>query len=228
MTLPVLYSFRRCPYAIRARMAIAYACARHQMQVELREIILKEKPEAMLQASPKGTVPVLVLSDGEVIDESYDVMQWALTQSVEDDSIPVNIDDWWQPQQISDAEELIAVNDGDFKKHLDHYKYADRFPDNTAEHYRSCAEEFLQTLECRLSQHGYLLGERCTVADVAIFPFIRQFAFVDKPWFDQSPYPCLQRWLAEWLESPWFLAVMQKYQPWQVGDSPVLFPDRGD
>lgn len=203
--LPVLYSFRRCPYAIRARMAIHYAGVR----VELREILLKSKPPAMLVASPKGTVPVLVLPDGRVLDESCDVMRWGL--AIHDP------DNWMDPAASREVSRLIAENDGSFKTHLDHYKYADRYPEQTPAHYRAEGEVFLQTLEVRLQQRPFLLGYQPGFADVAIFPFVRQFSLVDPAWFSNAPYPELRRWLSGWLNSPLFVAVMEKYPVWQDG-----------
>ncbi|MDX2348884.1 MAG: glutathione S-transferase [Porticoccus sp.] len=211
--LPILYSFRRCPYAIRARMALAYA----GVQVELREILLREKPPQMLAASTKGTVPVLVLPDGSVLDESYDVMRWVLGIS--------DPDRWWETGPASEADVLIEQNDISFKVHLDHYKYADRHPQHTMEYYRTQAEGFLQILEAQLTTARFLLGEKISVADVSIFPFIRQFAFVDKSWFDQAPYPKLQNWLAYFLNSALFLSVMEKYPVWQEGAAIQLFPE---
>ncbi len=211
--LPILYSFRRCPYAIRARMALKYA----GVQVELREVLLREKPPQMLAASTKGTVPVLVLSDGSVFDESYDVMRWAL--GVNDP------DYWWNPILASEVDGLIEENDFSFKVYLDHYKYADRHPQHTMEYYRSQAEGFLDTLEARLTTSQFLLGEKISIADVGIFPFIRQFAFVDKAWFYQAPYPNLQNWLACFLASDLFLSVMEKYPLWQEGVAIQLFPE---
>lgn len=196
--LPILYSFRRCPYAIRARMALHYA----GLQVELREVLLRDKPVSMLKASTKGTVPVLILPDGQVLDESYEVMRWALAQH--------DPDHWWMDEREEAIEQLVRFNDGEFKVHLDHYKYFDRFPEHPMAHYRSQAEQFLGVLEQKLTANHFLLGECICLADVAVFPFIRQFAFVDKGWFDQAPYPNLQRWLAFFLTSDNFLAVMEK------------------
>jgi glutathione S-transferase len=205
LMLPVLYSFRRCPYAIRARMAICYA----GVPVELREILLKNKPPSMLAASPKGTVPVLVLPDGRVLDESCDVMRWG--QASHDP------DNWMDPTVSREVSRLIAENDGSFKTHLDHYKYADRYPEQTPAHYRAEGEVFLQTLEARLQQQSFLCGHQPGFADVAIFPFVRQFSLVDPDWFASAPYPKLRHWLISWLESPLFIAVMEKYPVWQEG-----------
>ena len=210
--LPILYSFRRCPYAIRARMAIKYA----GVPVELREVFLADKPPSMLAASPKGTVPVLVLPDGTVIDESVDIMHWALQHH--------DPDSWWPVGAGVEAQALIEENDFGFKPHLDHYKYADRFPEHSQQHYRTEAEKFLVKLERRLQHQQYLAGDEYTFSDIAIFPFVRQFAFVDKPWFDQSTYPGLQRWLKSFIESQDFLGTMTKLPAWKEGDVSVGFP----
>lgn len=197
MALPILYSYRRCPYAMRARMAIWAA----NIQVEVREISLREKPVHLLQISPKGTVPVLQLPDGTVLEQSLDIMQWALAQN--DPQGWLNAD----PEAMS---QLIALNDGDFKKALDRYKYPDRYPEHTQAFYREQGELFLQRLETALVQHRYLLGEKPSMVDVAIFPFIRQFAAVDAAWFATSTYFQLRAWLAGWLEGPLFAEIMQK------------------
>lgn len=213
--LPVLYSFRRCPYAMRARLALQYS----GVKVELREILLKDKPQEMLRLTKKATVPVLELVDGRVIDESWDIMIWAIRQ---------NDPDLWlgaDQSNLFKSEVLIKMNDYSFKTDLDHYKYADRYPQYPAEYYRSQGEEFLQDLEQALSQSKYLLGESLSIADIGIFPFIRQFAFVDKAWFDQAPYPGLQSWLQELLESPLFKSTMRKLPVWKQGSQPVIFPE---
>ena len=214
--LPVLYSFRRCPYAMRARMAI-FCCG---TRVELREVVLREMPASLLACSSKGTVPVLVLPDGRVIDESRDIMAWALA---------INDPDRWLPDGGEDvqaeSDPLIDENDYSFKQHLDRYKYAERYPEHPASVYRSAGEHFLQQLEQRLEQRRWLAGERTGVADIALFPFIRQFAYVDRPWFDSAPYPRLQRWLNHFLDSALFSSVMKKYPQWQDGDAVTLFPD---
>lgn len=212
--LPVLYSFRRCPYAMRARMALQYS----GVKVELREVLLNDKPDDMLRLANKVTVPILELADGRVIDESWDIMIWATRQ---------NDPDLWLGSGQSNlfkSEVLIEMNDYSFKTDLDHYKYADRYPQYPAEYYRSQGEEFLQDLEQALSQSKYLLGGSLSIADIGIFPFIRQFAFVDKAWFDQAPYPGLQSWLQELLESSLFESIMLKLPVWKQGDQPVIFP----
>jgi glutathione S-transferase len=207
----ILYSFRRCPYAMRARMAIRYS----QCRVQLREVALKNKPDALIAASAKATVPVLVCGEGQVIDESLDIIHWALQQS--------DRDNWRDIQQQTDIAELIETNDTVFKTHLDHYKYADRYPEFSQLEYRKQGEAFLQQLEQRLHQHTYLVSDQISLADVAIFPFIRQFAHVDIGWFDQAPYPRLRAWLYQWMDSTLFQSVMQKYTPWQAGDPPLIF-----
>ena len=205
--LPVFYSFRRCPYAIRARMVINHS----GIPVELREVLLSNKPNAMLAASSKGTVPVLVLPDGTVLDESLDIINWALDQKTHD----LNTLEFSLCAQISEVGEgLIKVNDGVFKKALDGYKYWQGFTEKSQQQHRSEGELFLQQLETLLQLHQFLLGDQPSVVDIAIFPFIRQFAFVDKDWFDQSCYPLLQHWLQHFLDSELFLQVMTKYPVW--------------
>ena len=215
---PILYSFRRCPYAMRARLAIQAA----EQAVELREVVLKNKPSELLQASPKATVPVLVLPDGYVIDESRDIMLWALSQYKSQDKLP---HDWLaQDADIYDqAISLIDQNDVEFKPHLDAYKYADRYPE-PVEYYRQQGEFFLQQLEQRLTQHSYLMSDKVSLADMAIFPFIRQFAHVDIGWFNHSGYKNLQQWLDGLLASDCFASVMHKYPAWQPGDTALMFP----
>lgn len=210
MPTPVLYSFRRCPYAMRARMAIRYS----RLRVELREIDFKNKPAAMLKASPKATVPVLIDSDQSVIDESLDIMRWALQRH--------DPDDWQQAAHREDIDRLIDENDSDFKTHLDHYKYAVRFPEHSEQHYRQQSEVFLQQLEQRLNQQRFLLSDTVSLADVALFPFIRQFAHVDIQWFDTAPYPQLRRWLYDWLESELFLSIMKKHPTWHEQQTPII------
>ncbi len=200
--LPILYSYRRCPYAMRARMALSYA----GIAVEIREISLREKPAHMLQVSPKGTVPVLVLPDGTVIDQSLDIMYWALQQ---------HDADGWLRADLEQTKLLIAENDGAFKQNLDRYKYADRYPERAAECYREQGELFLELLEKHLHRHAFLMRDTISLADIAIFPFIRQFAAVDQPWFEASHYVKLRQWLATLVESRLFERVMVKYTVYQ-------------
>ena len=201
--LPVLYSYRRCPYAMRARMALRYS----GIEVEIREIALKDKPGHMLQVSPKGTVPVLVAGE-TVIDESLDIMYWALARHDPDRWLPL------EETRRAEVEALIAVNDHEFKAALDRYKYATRFPEQPAEAYRKQCELILQALEQRLRVQPWLCGRQRTLADMAIFPFVRQFAMVDIIWFEHSQYTEVAVWLARLKESDLFQAVMQKYPLW--------------
>ena len=190
----VLYSFRRCPYAMRARMALRYS----GVPLSIVEVSLKAKPAEMLAASPKGTVPVLVCADGRVIEQSLEIMHWALRQH--------DPDNWLQ----ADHAGLIEANDSVFKVLLDRYKYAVRYPEYPMEHYRAQGAVVLQRLECLLEHIPYLTGTTLTLADVALAPFIRQFAHVDRAWFAQAPYPKLQAWLERFLASGLFTAVMAK------------------
>ncbi|WP_228408647.1 glutathione S-transferase [Profundibacter amoris] len=201
MTTPILYSFRRCPYAMRARLALASA----GIPCELREILLRDKAPELLQSSPKGTVPVLV-TDTEVIDESLDIMLCALGR---------NDPEGWLDMPDTGLE-LIARSDSEFKPNLDAYKYKD---DTAA---RTRAATFLHELDARLSPN--LFGARPKLADMAILTFVRQFAFVDKPWFDAQDWPNLSNWLQDFITSSRFATIMQKYPKWQAGDSPTLFP----
>ena len=209
---PRLYSFRRCPYAMRARLGILFA----ELQVELREITLKNKPPQMLAISPKGTVPVLQLLDGTVIEESREIMTWALAQ--QDSQGLLNA------ETLLEANALIDKNDNEFKYWLDRYKYADRHIDMSQTEYRQQGEVFLQLLEELLTKNSYLLGESITIADIGIVPFVRQFAHVNRDVFYDLPYPNLQRWLQDWLSHPLFLQAMTKFQPWQEKDDVVVFP----
>lgn len=211
MLIPCLYSFRRCPYAMRARLGLLFS----GLSVELREIVLKDKPDQMLAISPKGTVPVLQLIDGSVIEESLEIALWAL--SYQDPYGLLDIQDFNQ------AKVLIEQNDNDFKYWLNRYKYADRYLEMTQEDYRQRSEVFLQILESLLTKSPFLLGSRATIADISIMPFIRQFAHVDKNIFYNMPYPNLQAWLQNWLEHPFFLKSMIKFTPWQEGDDVIIF-----
>lgn len=213
--LGVLYTFRRCPYAMRARLALALCV--EAKALELREVVLKAKPAAMLAISPKGTVPVLQLSGGHVLEESLDIMHFALSQN------PQLKADIYSSHLCGEMDDLIEQNDGEFKWALDRYKYADRYEEPEL-FYREKGEVFLGQLESRLIQNRYLFGEQFSLADLAIFPFVRQFAHVNKAWFEQSDYVKLRDWLNAWLESPLFISVMKKYAPWQEGDELVAFP----
>lgn len=195
-----LYSFRRCPYAMRARMALRYA----GVPVEIVEVSLKDKPAQMLALSPKGTVPVLN-ADGVVIDESLQIMRWALAQNDPDDCL-LGGDSFaalWM-------EKLIEGNDQIFKSALNRYKYAERYPEQPMEAYRAEGALFLQKLDELLEGREYLLADHPSLADIALLPFIRQFAHVDREWFAQTPYVRLQAWLQRLLESELFISIMKK------------------
>lgn len=213
-TLPILYSFRRCPYAMRARMALAVS----GQTVRLREVVLKDKPPSLIEFSPKATVPVLVLQNGRVLDESLSIMQWTLSQSDPES---------WLGESEGSLEpmlELIAVNDGEFKSHLDRYKYSTRYEDADPLVHREKAEEFIQTLENRLSQHDFLFGDAISLADVAIAPFVRQFGNADPKWFQSTPYKRTQQWLLRFVESERFRSCMVKHRQWKASDPPIAFP----
>lgn len=219
--LGTLYSFRRCPYAMRARLACALFL--NPQCLELREVVLKNKPQELLAISPKATVPVLALQevqldDKSIIDESRDIMLWALERAsgeLKTQYLPFHL-------QL-EVDELIDENDGSFKWALDRYKYADRY-DESEEHYRQLGEVFLVKLENLLGKQNYLLSAEMSLADIAIFPFVRQFAHVDNKWFEASPYPRLIQWLNELLESELFSSIMEKYKPWQADNEAVYFP----
>ena len=208
---PILWSFRRCPYAMRARLAIQAA----QVTVEIREVVLRDKPQEFLETSPKGTVPVLALPD-RVIEESRDIMEWAFAASD-----PAGMCD------LSDeGHELIDICDGPFKTALDHTKYAVRYPELDAVAERNKAAEILMSWNARLGKSRFLLGHSETMADLAIFPFVRQFAGTDRHWFDAQDWPELRAWLSYFTEGTAFANIMQKRPAW-TPDSPVsLFPER--
>jgi glutathione S-transferase len=207
-TYPVLYSFVRCPYAMRARLAIA----KSGQIVELREVVLKDKPASMLSYSAKGTVPLLVFEDGAVIDESLDVMKWALKK---------NDPNGWLEQM---GTVFVEENDSTFKTHLDTYKYFTRHPEHSKEVYRERCEVFLKKLEVLLAKNQFLTGDQVKFADAALVPFIRQFANVDYEWFQSSSYKNLHRWLQDFLRSSLFEQLMTRYEQWHINDPPLLFP----
>jgi len=206
---PVLYSFRRCPYAMRARMALLIS----GQKVELREVVLRDKPEAMLHQSSKGTVPVLVQTDGQVLDESLDVIYWALDQS--------DPEGWLTHKPA--AQPLIAQSDAEFKYHLDRYKYPNRYDDVDPDYHRAEGLKFLQKLDGMIAAEGQIFGPKPGLADYAIFPFVRQFANHDRGWFDAQDLPALQPWLAGHLGSPIFAVAMEKFPQWQPDQTPAMF-----
>lgn len=203
--LPILYSFRRCPYAIRARLGLQAA----GLSVDLREVALKDKPPEMLALSPKGTVPVLQLPDGHVLAQSLDIMRWALGQH--------DPQGWLQGADDTDSCHWIDLNDGPFKRLLDAYKYPHRHPEQSAMAWRDEAVALmLAPMDARLSQQPQLQGPTPRLADMALLPFVRQFAQVDAAWFQQAPLPALRRWLDEHLSTPAFEAVMHKTPSWHL------------
>lgn len=248
MALATLYTFRRCPYAMRARLGLLLSQIGLQttipndnvIEIEIREITLKAKPLAMLAASPKGTVPVLVLKHGHVIDESLDIMRWALTRSD-----PLNL--LCQPALSSQTDKmaqeagrvvqimntLIQQNDQQFKPWLDRYKYADRHPEQSQSFYYQQSGEFLNMLESRLNlttddtqEQRYLCHNRITLADYAIMPFIRQFAAVKSTHDFNKDFPQLARWLRHLTSSDIFMLAMQKYPVWDASQSEIILLGR--
>jgi glutathione S-transferase len=213
---PVLYSFRRCPYAIRARWAVLAA----GVEVELREVVLRNKPQALLDVSPKATVPVLVTTQGgatQVIEQSLDVMRWALAQH--------DPEGWLKGADDPQQQDWVALNDGAFKRALDAYKYPERHPERSVVEHRAEGERLmLAPMNQTLAAQAFLAGERPGLSDVALFPFVRQWAAVDAAAFADRPMPHLQRWVNHWLTSAPFAAVMAKRPAWAPGQAPVYFP----
>lgn len=217
MTLPILYSLQNCPYAMRARLAILLA----QQRVELRAIVLKNKPADMLAMSPKGTVPVLVLESEnkkQVIDESLEIMLWALNLND-----PGNILYSQDADALPEMLKIIKENDEQFISNLEQYKHARRFHSNDEEHYRLLCEPFIQRLEFRLSQHDFLMGKTPSLLDYALLPFIRQFSRVNRPLYLEGPYSHLQNWLKHHLQSQLYSRAMFKYPLWlESGEQYIL------
>ena len=220
--LPVLYSFRRCPYAMRARLALAAS----QQVCTLREVVLADKPAALLQASPKGTVPVLVLPDGAVIDQSLGIMLWALRRNdplgwLPTDGAPLNA-----------ARQWITQCDGPFKHALDRYKYPHRYDLTDGQAHRNHGAAFLTALEAVLATHGpdggLAAGQPFGFTDAAIAPFVRQFAHTDTAWFASQPWPALHRWLSAFEASAIFAQVMEKFPRWEPGHTDVRFPTHAE
>jgi len=205
VSLPILYSFRRCPYAIRARLALLYS----NSKVELREVVLRDRPPSLLEYSPKGTVPVLVLPNGEILEESMEIMLWCIGKDM----------------LIGDWQELVELNDNEFKGNLDRYKYPDRFDDVISmEFHRNECLEILNSFDLRLDG-GFLMGNVLSVADLVLVPFIRQFANTDRDWFEQQDIPNVKRWMEEILQSELFSSSMIKYGQWHKGDDITYFPN---
>ena len=212
--LPILYSFRRCPYAMRARLALAVS----ETYCILREVALSNKPAQLIAASSKATVPVLILPRGEVLDGSLDIMRWALGRND-----PLG----WLLADGHATRALIETNDEAFKHHLDRYKYSDRYGVDPVEH-RSAGLEILMNLDDRLAAQANLCGEGMTLADAALLPFVRQYAQVDPAWFAGHPLPNLKGWLDRHLSSPLFDRISVRVQPWSEGDPPHTWPSIDD
>jgi len=201
---PTLYSFRRCPYAIRARLALAYS----SIEVELREVKLNRLPPSMLALSPKGTVPVLNLGDSMVLEESLHIIDWALSRH--------DPENWMRSN-----DDLIVENDESFKPVLDRYKYADRYPEKSQQEYRDLAIPFLRKLDGQLQNSVYLFDDRISKVDIAILPFVRQFAGVEPDWFANCEFDYLRDWLQVFLKSTLFQTIMPRFAVWQPGDEAV-------
>ena len=210
----ILYSFRRCPYAMRARMALLL----QDSELELREVVLRDKPPSMLQLSPKGTVPVLNTTDGQVIDESLDIMCWA---------IPVD-SEWFSLMQQAQQLEKARYFDEHFKPHLDAYKYYRTESSGLRDEHRDWAAGLLEEFEIQLGQTAFLLGGKPQFLDLALMPFVRQFASVDRQWFDNRPQQQVKQWLDQWLVDPLFTGVMTKFPQWKEGSLGEHWPLKSD
>lgn len=235
MSLPILYSLRNCPYAMRARIAIF----KSQQPVALRDLVLSNKPPEMLLASPKGTVPVIVLENCSasaselsnnnsdksinavqdvVIDESRDIMLWALRRGD-----PHNLLQSDQPEALPEMLAFIDEFDIEFKQRLEAYKCAKRYHETNIEECREACEHYIKMLELRLAEHNYLMSAHESLLDIALLPFIRQFARIERQWYLQSPYPNVKQWLNHYLQSPMFTKVMAKYPLWLDNKEEVIF-----
>ena len=215
---PILYSFRRCPYAMRARLALA---ASGQV-CELREVVLAHKPDALLQSSPKGTVPILIASDGKVSDQSLDIMLWALRRNDPDHWLSAGNPAPHGEHTMTAMLAQVARCDGDFKFHLDRYKYPNRQAEPNAALHRAAAAQFADELNTRLGSQRYLGGAGFGLADAAIAPFVRQFAHTDPAWFAAQSWHPLQVWLQEFETSAAFARTMEKYPAWVLGQAPCM------
>lgn len=211
---PLLYTYRRCPYAMRARMALLQA----GVAFDAFEIVLRDKPAELLTLSPKGTVPVLRLPDGRVLEQSLDIVRWAFTHSGDAQG-------WWARAQSGENLALLAACDGPFKHHLDRTKYPERFGETAevrAQHHAQAVQVLLRPLDAQLQQRGPQLGGRSPCAtDIAVWPFVRQFAALDTAWFEALPLPALHAWWRGWLSHPLFLAAMPKLPVGEVVAFPV-------
>ncbi|MDC0988992.1 glutathione S-transferase [Rhodospirillales bacterium] len=208
---PILYSFRRCPYAMRARMALSVSMQAY----ELREVLLRDKPPELIEVSPKATVPILEVPHLGVIDQSLDIMLWALNKND-----PYS---WLLPER-GNLEQMLALiekNDGNFKYNLDRYKYPNRFDDLDAKYFRGEGEKFIAELDKLLETNNYLFGEKPALADYAIGPFVRQFVNTDKEWFDGLPYVSFKKWFDQFSQSEIFLGIMKKYNIWNKNEDPI-------
>ena len=233
MTLPVLYSLRNCPYAMRARLAIY----KSKQAVELRDVVLKDKPPEMIAASPKATVPILVLSSSKesfskIIDESLDIMLWALGKSDPNNLLradtlnsPVSSSETKPLIKLADVRSLVYLFDHEFIPCLDAYKCAKRYHESNLQECRETCEVYIQNLEQRLNSHEYLIDDKESMADIALLPFIRKFAKVERQWYQQSPYPKVRRWLNLYLQSAMFNKVMAKYPLWSSDQAVIEFGD---
>ena len=234
--LAILYSLRNCPYAMRARIAILKA----QQTIILRDVVLSNKPEEMIAASSKATVPILVLTDGTVIDESLEIMLWALKENdpnnllhsakssgSENDSDAQNYYQSDNDNMLAEMLALIHTFDNEFKTCLEQYKCAKRYKEYNIIECRVACEPFIQVLENRLSNHNFLMSNQESLVDIALLPFIRQFARVERQWYLQSPYPKVKQWLSNYLQSSMFTKVMAKYPLWLDNHEVVLFGGAG-
>lgn len=212
--LPILYSLRNCPYAMRARIAIF----KSKQTVILRDLVLSDKPKELIAASPKATVPVLVLTNGTVLEESLDVMLWVLNETDPDDLLQSK-----NECSLSEMLTLISTFDHDFKTCLEQYKCAKRYRESNIAECREVCEQYLKILEHRLISNKFLMSNTESLVDIALVPFIRQFARVERQWYLQSPYPNVRQWLNNYLQSAMFTKVMAKYPLWLDNHEEVLF-----
>ncbi len=213
MSYPILYSLRRCPYCIRARLALLLA----EQPVFLRDVVTRQLPEEMLAVSEKATVPVLVLQNGEVIDESLDIMLWALRQYD-----PYNL---LLTGDFSQSEAMVAFiqqYDVEFVLALDRYKAAARYHDKQLQHYREACQYFINHLEERLTNNMFLWGDSPCLVDYALLPLLRQFSRVERQWYLNVPYPNLERWFKAHYENPLYSKSMKVFPRWLESKEDLL------